>query len=441
MKIRPGQNLVRIGGVLAMCSFFGFVWPGTAWFILLAVLVVAGLAVLDYFALSARFQQIKAVRVNPAVVGRDLPFEISWRVEHDGKKPLAIELREGLPGAAVPGFHVQEFEFEVGQASQTLSSRFRIPIRGEFDLGPLWLRMPGPRKLLEAQWSIPTISRIKVLPETFSSGESLKHDKRASMLLLDKVSLSRQQGVGTEFDNLSEFRDGDDPRRIDWRTTARCGRPVVRRFRVERHRDVMLIIDCGRLMGADAKHGTKLDCAVDSALMLGRTVLENGDRCGLALFDDQVLGYLPPVAGGGGMRAIVEGACDVQSRFREADFSRMFATLQLRQSKRSLLVILSDVVDEATSSRFRASMGALCRRHVVLFAALQTPLLKDVVHSPITTLLDGSRQAVAFRLLREREQALQSLKRSGVHVVDVEPNELTIPLINQFIELRQGNLL
>jgi uncharacterized protein (DUF58 family) len=203
----------------------------------------------------------------------------------------------------------------------------------------------------------------------------------------------------------------------------------------------MLIIDCGRLMGADAVHGTKLDCAVDSALMLGRTVLEGGDRCGLGLFDDQVLGYLPPVSGSSAMRALTESACSVQSRWREADFTRMFATLQSRQSKRSLLVILSDIIDEATSTRFRASLGTLCRRHVVLFAALQTPLLRQYTRAPVGSMVDGTRHAVAFRLLREREVALQSLRHSGVHVVDVEPNELTIPLINRFIELRQGNLL
>jgi len=285
------------------------------------------------------------------------------------------------------------------------------------------------------------VAQVKVLPESFSTGESLLQDKRAALLLLDKMSQARQQGVGTEFDQLSEFRDGDDPRRIDWRTTARFGRPIVRRFRVERHRDVMLIIDCGRLMGADAVHGTKLDCAVDSALMLGRTVLEGGDRCGLGLFDDQVLGYLPPVSGSSAMRALTESACSVQSRWREADFTRMFATLQSRQSKRSLLVILSDIIDEATSTRFRASLGTLCRRHVVLFAALQTPLLRQFTRSPVGSMVEGARQAVAFRLLREREVALQSLRHSGVHVVDVEPNELTIPLINRFIELRQGNLL
>ena len=73
----------------------------------------------------------------------------------------------------------------------------------------------------------------------------------------------------------------------------------------------MIVIDCGRLMGADAGRGSKLDCAVDSALMLCRTALESGDRCGLALFDDRVLGYIPPLSGPRALRPLVEGVYDV----------------------------------------------------------------------------------------------------------------------------------
>jgi uncharacterized protein (DUF58 family) len=303
------------------------------------------------------------------------------------------------------------------------------------------LRLSGRFGLLEGQQSLPCTGRVKVLPEGFSSREGLKPDERAEMMLLDKASRVRQSGVGTEFEMLSEYRSGDDPRRIDWKTSARCRRPVIRRFQVERHRDVMIVIDCGRLMGADAERGTKLDCAVDAALMLCRIALESGDRCGLALFDDQVLGYLPPVSGTRALRGLADAIYNVQSRWRESDFGLMFSTLQSRQAKRSLVVVLSDIVDVETSRRFRTSLATLSRRHIVLFAGLQTPLLRQIVAAPVATLLDGSRKAVTFRILRDREEALSSLRRSGVQVLDVEPSRLTVPLINRFIDLRRHNVL
>ena len=152
-------------------------------------------------------------------------------------------------------------------------------------------------------------------------------------------------------------------------------------------------------------------------------------------------GYLPPVTGASSLHALTDSVFAVQSDFRESDFGPMFATLQSRQAKRSLIVVLSDVSDEETSQQFRASLARLGRRHVVLFAALRTPLLNRILTEPVETLVDGAKKAVTFRLLRERQLALQSLQHGGVFVLDVEPNQLTVPLVNQFIELRQRNLL
>ena len=258
---------------------------------------------------------------------------------------------------------------------------------------------------------------------------------------MDKSTRTRQHGVGTEFESLTEYREGDDPRRIDWRTAARVGHLVVRRYQIERHRDVILLIDCGRLMGADAGKGSKLDCAVDAALLVARVALQGADRCGLAMFDDQVLGYLPPQSGLSSLHSLAECVYAAQTRWRESDFARMFATLQQRHSKRSLVVILSDMVDSETTQRFRASLARLAKRHVVLFAALQTPVLDAISRTPPSEPLDLARQAVAFQLLREREQALHAVRRCGVHVLDVAPSQLLVPLINQFIALRQESLI
>jgi uncharacterized protein (DUF58 family) len=263
----------------------------------------------------------------------------------------------------------------------------------------------------------------------------------AEQRLLDKLVKSREHGVGSEFESLYAFRRGDDPRRIDWRATARRRELVVRRFQIERHRDVMIVLDCGRLMGAQTGRGTKLDCAVDAALNLSRVVLHSGDRCGAAAYDRQVRGFLPPIAGPEALRSIVHCLYDLETRWHESDFTPMLEQLRTRRSKRTLLIVISDVNDAETSRRLSASLYQLRRQHVVLFAALRTPLLAEVVKEPVSQLDDAARKVVAFRLLRDRSRALHALRRGGVHVLDVEPQQLSTPLINQFIELRLRNLL
>ena len=181
----------------------------------------------------------------------------------------------------------------------------------------------GPWRLLEAQQSFDARGRSKCCPKHLRRARAWKKKIGAEVRLLDQLQRSRQHGAGTEFESLHPFRLGDDPRRIDWRATARQQSLVVRHFQIERHRDVMIIIDSGRLMGADVGRGSKLDCAVDAALNLARVVLQSGDRCGVAAYDREVRGFLPPLAGVSALRSMAECVYDLQTQWHESDFTPM----------------------------------------------------------------------------------------------------------------------
>jgi uncharacterized protein (DUF58 family) len=442
-RIRPGPKAIQIGILLVVLSLIHFLFPWQILLYLIALItaVLFVMTAIEAVKLSRCLGQLNVRRLLPTVVGRNSAFTISWEIENNGEEDLQGELRDVTPVAATPRFSIHHFDIAARGGRVSLTHVCRISERGLHTFGPVWIRLCGPRRLVEVQRVFEIPARIKVLPEQFASRDELLKDRGAELLLLDKATQSRQHGAGTEFESLTEFRDGDDPRRIDWRSTARLQRPVVRRFQIERHRDVMILVDCGRLMGTETDRGTKLDCAVDAGLILARVTLQSGDRCGMGLYDNEVRSFLPPVAGIPSLHALTDNIYAAQSNFRETDFGPMFAMLQSRQVKRSLIVVISDISDEETSLQFRASLGRLARRHVVLVAALRTPLLNRILRSPIETMIDGAKVAVTFRLLRERQLALQSLKHSGVFVLDVEPNQLTVPLVNRFIELRQRNLM
>ena len=117
------------------------------------------------------------------------------------------------------------------------------------------------------------------------------------------------------------------------------------------------------------------------------------------------------------------------------------AVMQRRLTKRCLLVVLTDIGDMETSRTQATALARLARRHLVLLAAVRTPLLGRVIRTPANDLPAGARQAVALNLLRDRGRTLVALARDGIHALDVEPGQLTLPLINRFIELRGRNLL
>jgi len=440
VRTRAGRGLVGLAAGLVAVGLAAFLYPPVAWLVPAVLLAALALSAADLAQLRKHSAAVQAQRTLPPSVARGTPFEVRVRLSNRSAAQLESEVRDVLPAEAQPAYWSARGPLA---AAQDTVWRYTvcIPTRGRYTFGPLWVRFIGRFRMLEGQRALACTGSVKVLPESALPQGSLAAQLGLDPRPLARLAHARLRGEGMEFESLSEFREGDDPRRIDWRSSARLRRLMVRRYQLEHHRDVVILVDCGRLMGASAGTGSKLDRAVDAALRLSRLVLEEGDRCGLGLFDDQVLGLLPPQGGRGAHQVILEALYDVQSRWRETNFSPMFARLQRRQAKRSLIVVLSDLVDAETSEQFRGALAALAKRHVVVFAALQTPLLGEVVRAPVNDALDVARKAVALRLLRQREKALLAVDRSGVHLLDVEPEQLTVPLLNRYIQLRERNLV
>ena len=438
MTIRPGRRLVWTGCGLVGIGLLCFLWSFAVWLLPPALVIILLGVMADYRELRRAAPAIRITRDLPAIVGRGASFSVSLQVSNKLPGPLKAEVRDILPGRSYPRFWSVNLMLLPGKAELT-RYEVRIGQRGRHKFGPVWVRLQGPLELLEKQHSYNCCGDVKVLPESTVASESIHKQAIDEILLMNKLPRRHLRGEGTEFESISDFRLGDDPRRIDWRASARRKRLMMRRYQLEQHRDMVMLLDSGRLMGSVTEKGTKLDRAVDSALMLSRVALDKGDRCGLGVFDEEVVSFVPPQSGVGSYPLLMDAVYDVDSRLRESNFTSMFAFLQMRQRKRSLVIVLSDVVDADTSERFRASLVALTHRHIVVFTALRTPLLSNLLRKPSTSALDVSRKTVAIRVLREREKALQSLRKMGVIVLDVEPNNLTVPLLNKYLELREHN--
>jgi uncharacterized protein (DUF58 family) len=440
MNLRPGVNLIRGLTLLTALSPLAFLWPPILTGMIVAAICLGVAAIIDARRVRPLLDACSVSRRLPTVASRSVAFAVRWDLSNASSSDVRGFFRDELPALARPQLVV--FAFTMASRDSTVCETLcKIPRRGVHRFGPAWIRVEGPWRLMEASRSTGASETVRVLPETFASRERLVQDAGASQRLVDAVRQTRHSGPGTEFESLRPFREGDDPRRIDWRSTARHRELIVRRHQVERNREVMIVLDDGRMMGAETGRGCKLDFAVDAALNLARVALDGGDRCGAAAYDSLVRRFLPPRSGPAALRGIVDGFFDLEVRWHESNFLPMLAELRRRQSKRSFLVVLSDLTDPETASRLSASLNQLQCRHVVLFAALRTPLLKAIERENVVDAQSAARKATAMRLQRDRSRALHALRRSGVHVLDVEPEELTVPLINRFVELRRRNTL
>ncbi|MBD3673259.1 MAG: DUF58 domain-containing protein [Planctomycetaceae bacterium] len=440
MKFRPSQQTLWLAWGTVAASVVAFFTPLVGWLLAGGWVVIVLLGVLDYLSLRREIAAFQVEVEAPDVVGRGRLFRVRILVDRTFSRPAFCRLHHDLPRECDPNFLEDELRWE-GLETWVIENEYRIHQRGHFTLGAVWLSCLGRYRILEFKRCFERTDLVRVFPETYLESERLLKDAGARIELLDKVVRERQHGVGTEFESLTEYREGDDPRRIDWRSSSKHRRLIVRRHQIERHRDVVVVVDSGRLMAADHGGLSKLDAAIDAGLLIARVALASGDRCGFALFDVEVRGYVPPQAGLPALKGIQERVYDIQSRWKESDFSQMFATLQTRQPKRSLMIVISDILDLQTTERFRSSLQQLTKRHVVLFAALKTPLLQAVLNEEPDDLQDVWKSTLAYRLLDQRDEALESLRKAGVYVVDVKPENLGVRLVNQFLELRARNVL
>ncbi len=438
LRIMPGRNLIFVLCIFCVLSFTAFWWDGTFNIMVNAMIIIVAVSAYDLIKISAADNHIITSLNIPTKAGRGLEFNLEISITNHLERNITVDCRTIIPPVAGSDLRADHIKIK-SEYIETITYPLEISQRGKYTIGETWIRISGPLNFIDLQWNAAAADDIMIYPESIiTNNEFIDH---LGSRQTEKIKHFQRRGEGMEFDTVTNFKPGDDIRHIDWRSSARHRSLLVKRHTIEQHREVIILLDCGRLMGSDTGNGTKLDRGVDSALMLSEVALNRGDRCGFGVFDDRIITYLPPQGGNRARKIILNSVYDVRSEFRESNFAEIFAMLQSKQRKRSLVIIISDLTDGDTSIKFRSAMLSLSQRHMVVFAALRTPLLNQYATDAVENYQQLCQKALALRLERQREDTLHKLSHSGVRVLDVHPNELTVPLINEYLYLRESNLV
>ena len=308
--------------------------------------------------------------------------------------------------------------------------------RGAHPLCKVAARVSGPLGLIHRTLTYDIGDQIVVVPSAVGvRGHHLRALQYRSRRVGER-SL-RLRGSSTTFARLRDYIQGDDPRHIDWKASARRERLTSREFSVEQGQTVMIAVDAGRMMSQMAGDRPRFEYALSAALMLADVALASGDQVGLMLFDDEVRAYLAPARGDRARRDIRGALTVAEARMVEPDYAGAFHTLATRQRKRSLMVLFTDVIDPRSSSALIAHTVHSAQRHLPLVVALQNEQLAAAAVPVHSSSLDALYDAVAAEeLLRSRADALERMRRRGVSVLDTPPLAMPAAVINRYLELK-----
>jgi uncharacterized protein (DUF58 family) len=221
-------------------------------------------------------------------------------------------------------------------------------------------------------------------------------------------------GLGTEFESIRDYLPDDDVRQVNWRATARMGRAMSNQYRVEQDRDVLCLVDAGRLMAAPLEDRTRLDAALDAVTAVALVADEVGDRCGAVAFDHEIRRHVRPRRAGGD--AVIRALFDVEVNPADSDYELAFR--RAGESKRALVIVLTDLLEESAARPLVEAVPVLARRHAVVVAGATDQDLVRLASSPPERPLDVHRAAVALELLDARARVASQLRRAGADVVE-----------------------
>jgi uncharacterized protein (DUF58 family) len=409
--------------------------PATGTVLLWTLLVVVACA-LDV-ALAASPRRVAVQRDVPASVRLTEPTTSTVTLTNLTGRRLRGLVRDAWPPSA--GAEVDRHRVDVRPGDGTRVRTVLLPTRrGDSHADRVTIRSVGPLGLAARQASLMVPGRLRVLPE-FASRRHLP-SRLARLKELDGRAAVQVRGPGTEFDSLREYVIGDDVRSIDWRATARRSDVVVRTWRPERDRRVLIVLDTGRTSAVRVLDAPRIDASIEAALLLAALATKAGDRVELLLFDRRVRGRVASATGPRVMAAFADTLALADPVLVETDWPGVVAQVRERLSQRALVVLLTALDPAAVEQGLLGVVGQLTERHQVVLASVADPEV-----DALRTDRDGAAAvfdaAAAERVGLERAAAALRLRQRGAEVLDALPDDLAPRLADAYLALKAAGRL
>jgi uncharacterized protein (DUF58 family) len=407
-------------------------WTGVA---MVCAVLLAG--VLVDLLLAGGVRGLTFDRSGPTSARLGEPVEVGLRVTNPGRRRVRAVLRDAWPPSAGAPADRHALLVPPGQR-RTVVTTLRPVRRGERTARRVTVRSFGPLGLAARQGSHEVPWTVRVLP-AFHSRKYLP-SRLARLQQLDGRQAALVRGQGTEFDSLREYVIGDDVRSIDWRASARAADMMVRTWRPERDRHLVLVLDTGRTCAGRVGDIPRLDAAMDAALLLGALAARAGDRVDLIAYDRQVRAEVRGASGTELLPSLVRAMAPLEPALVETDARGLVAQVLRRTRRRSLVVLLTGLDAAPLELGLLPVLPVLTSRHRLLLASVADPRVAEMARAR------GDAEAVydaaaAERTLAERRQVTALLGRHGVDVVDEVPDRLAPALADRYLALKAAGRL
>ena len=355
-----------------------------------------------------------------------------------GRGVLRGELYDHHPDAFAADPLPLAFRVDAGQWTER-SYRLHANERGEHCFGRVQLRIVSPFGLWLSQHEAGQAETVRVFPNfaRITQYALLATDHRLSQL---GVLRRRRRGEGADFEQLREYRRDDSLRHVDWKATARLRKPIVREYQDERDQQIVFLLDCGQRMRSRDAALSHFDHTLNAMLLLSYVALRQGDAVGFASFAHAAPRFFAPRKSTASVQLLLNATYDLQPTLQTPDYFAASAIVNSHVRKRSLVILLTNLRDEDEAT-LQPALAQLRRRHRVLVASLRETGLDKLLHSPIEDFDDALGYAAAIDYRQARQTQLARLRAQGINVIDTDPAQLPVALVNRYWEMKRSGTI
>lgn len=433
----PNRRLLVLGGLLLIGSVVAALVPAVATGWAFAVGVVA-LAILADLLLGLGRKAPHIERRLPGSMSLATWVDVRLTIRNDvSRGTLTMLLFDHHP----PSFTVRDLPLRISVAADRyvdVSYRARPTERGPESFAGCDLRIASPLGFWSRRRFVPVESTVRVYPNYSTISKLLAYEVD-NRLQLAGVRLSRRRGEGIEFHQLRDYREGDPMRSIDWKATARMRRLIAREYQDERDQQIVFMLDAGRRMLAKDAELSHFDHTLNAMLLLSYVALRQGDAAGIMTVGTTRT-WLPPRKGLDAINGILNHVYDVQPQPVEIDYVAAATELAVRQRRRSLIVILTNIREE-DSEDLRAATDLLKKRHLVMLASLRERVLDETLAAGIHGFDDALLYAATNQYLDARRESQKLLRARGVFVEDCLCDALPSAITNRYLAIKRAGML
>lgn len=354
-----------------------------------------------------------------------------------GPRPLRAVVRDGWePSAGSPRMR-ERLLIPVGErrAVHTILKPWR---RGDRRTEFVVVRSWGPMRLSARQAVLKSPGRVRILPP-FHARKHLP-SRIARLRELDGQTTLQVRGQGTEFDSLRDYVRGDDVRSIDWRATARKQDLVVRTWRPERDRRVIIVIDSGRTAAARIEDEARIDTAIESALLLAALATRAGDRVDLIAYDQRVRARVQGLSGSVLLSRITDSMANVEPELIEMDWQAVPRLIREVTTHRALVVLFTTADSFGSSRGLLEMLPAITHQHLVLVASVTDPETAELAEQ-MSDRDEVLRAAAAERAMLDAQQVRRTMTRLGADAISATPYDLPPRVADRYLELKKAGRL